>query len=155
MRLFYRQFENTMKYLQNCIHFLHELQEMLSREDVIKVHSLLHHQLCAPVFGDILCYAMLVALQNWQIIGNFLQLYLKYVFHILGCLLSVSKGTRWRISFWHCATSRKVAALIPCDLNFSVALWLWCQFSLQQQWVPRIFCGSKDGRRLGLTTLPL
>ena len=34
-------------------------------------------------------------------------------------------------------------------------LWLWCQFSLQQQWVPGIFCGSKDGRRLGLTTLPL
>jgi len=52
-----------MKYLQNRIHFLHEGQEMLSREDAIKVHSLLHHQLCAPVFGDMLCYALLGALE--------------------------------------------------------------------------------------------
>jgi hypothetical protein len=49
------QFENVMERLQNCIHFLHEGQEILSHKYAIKLHSLLHHQLRAPVVGDILC----------------------------------------------------------------------------------------------------
>jgi len=61
---FDRQFENIMKYLRNCIHFLHEGQEILTREDAIKVHSLLHHQLYTPIFGDMLCYTQLGTLQN-------------------------------------------------------------------------------------------
>ena len=88
-------------------------------------------------------------------IRSFSWALLMYVFHLLGCLLSVSRGTRWRISLRHCATSRKVEALIPCDLTFPAALWMWSRLSLQQRWIPGIFCGSKDGRCLGLTTLPL
>jgi hypothetical protein len=53
---FYKQIENVMKHLQNCIQFLHEGQAVSSRKHAIKLHSLLHHQLSATV-GDMLCYA--------------------------------------------------------------------------------------------------
>jgi hypothetical protein len=33
-------------------------------------------------------------------------------------------------------------------------LWPWSRFSLQQKWVPGIFLGVEDGRRVKLKTLP-
>jgi hypothetical protein len=117
-----------MKHLQNCIHFLHEGQEILSSKDGIKLHSLLHHQFSAPVFGDILCYAMLCyAMLCYAMLCNamqcyampcyawctskltnnrsFLELYWCMFSSFYGCLLSVSRGTRWRFWLWHCATN--------------------------------------------------
>jgi hypothetical protein len=55
----------------DCIHVLHERQEILSRKDGIKLHSLLHYQLRHQYFET--RYAMRDALQNWQIIGHFLS----------------------------------------------------------------------------------
>ena len=58
--------------------------------------------------------------------------------------------TRWRSWLRHCATTRKVAGLIPVDiigfftfLMLSVALWPWDRL-----------LGGNGGRCLGLTTLP-
>lgn len=54
---FYRQVKNFIKRLQNCSALLQQQREIGTREDAIKIHSLLLHQLSAPVFKPMLLYA--------------------------------------------------------------------------------------------------
>ncbi|XP_071573952.1 uncharacterized protein [Temnothorax nylanderi] len=54
---FYRQVKNFIKRLQNCSFSLQQQREIGTREDAIKIHSLLLHQLSAPVFQPMLLYA--------------------------------------------------------------------------------------------------
>lgn len=54
---FYRQVKNFIKKLQNCPTLLQQQREIGAREDAIKIHSLLLHQLSAPVFKPMLLYA--------------------------------------------------------------------------------------------------
>ena len=54
---FYRQVKNFLKRLQNAPTLLQEKREIASREDVIKIHSLILHQLNAPVFLLMIKYA--------------------------------------------------------------------------------------------------
>ncbi|EFN69938.1 hypothetical protein EAG_08383, partial [Camponotus floridanus] len=42
---------------QNCPTLLNQQREIGTREDAIKIHSLLLHQLCAPVFKSMILYA--------------------------------------------------------------------------------------------------
>jgi hypothetical protein len=42
----------------------------------------------------------------------------------------------------------------PFNIILPVALWPWVLFSLWEKWVPGIFSWGKDGRCIGLTTLP-
>jgi len=47
---FYRQVKDVVKKIQNASDVLKEQLEIASHEDAIKIHSLTHHQLSAPVF---------------------------------------------------------------------------------------------------------
>lgn len=55
---FYRQVKQFIKRLQNCIYFFQNQREISSREDGIKIHSLLHHQISAPIFQPMLKYRL-------------------------------------------------------------------------------------------------
>lgn len=54
---FYRQIKNFIKRLQNAPTLLQQRREISSREDSIKIHSLILHQLNAPVFVPMIQYA--------------------------------------------------------------------------------------------------
>ena len=54
---FYRQIKNFIKRLQNCSYLIKREQEIASREDALKINSVLHHQLSAPIFKEMLHYA--------------------------------------------------------------------------------------------------
>ncbi|XP_044583973.1 uncharacterized protein LOC123264637 isoform X2 [Cotesia glomerata] len=47
---FYRQVKNFIKRLQSTAELLDKNYEIHSREDCIKIHSIIHHQLSAPIF---------------------------------------------------------------------------------------------------------
>lgn len=47
--------------LQNCPYLLEVKREITSREDAIKIHSLIHYQLSAPIYHDMLKYAWYAA----------------------------------------------------------------------------------------------
>ena len=46
-----------IKYIQNSVYLLEEDQELSSREDAIKIHALIHNQLAAPIFRNMIQYA--------------------------------------------------------------------------------------------------
>lgn len=54
---FYRQVKNFIKRLQNASVLLKQKREITTREDIIKIHSLLLHQLRAPIFTSMIQYA--------------------------------------------------------------------------------------------------
>ncbi|XP_020292188.1 uncharacterized protein LOC109858896 [Pseudomyrmex gracilis] len=54
---FYRQVNNFIKRLQNCSTLIEQNREITSHEDCIKIHSIIHHQLSAPSFQNMLQYA--------------------------------------------------------------------------------------------------
>ena len=54
---FFRQVKNFIKKLQNSTDAIQANRELNTREDAIKIHSLIHHQLSATVFKDMLIYA--------------------------------------------------------------------------------------------------
>lgn len=58
---FYRQVKNLIKKLQNSSYLIEQDREITSREDCIKIQSLVHHQLSAPIFHDMLQYAWFAA----------------------------------------------------------------------------------------------
>lgn len=54
---FYRQVKNFIKRLQNSSHLIEQNREITSREDCLKIHSIVHHQLSSPVFENMIKYA--------------------------------------------------------------------------------------------------
>lgn len=73
---FFRQVKNFIKRLQNCSDVLRENRSLSTREDAIKIHSLIHHQLSAPDFQDMIKYAWFSAklLPKRTIFGNVNQI---------------------------------------------------------------------------------
>ena len=56
---FYRQVKNFIeKKQQNCSQLIEENWEINSREDSIKIQSIVHHQLASPIFPEIIKYAL-------------------------------------------------------------------------------------------------
>ena len=54
---FYRQVKNFIKKIQNCSQLIEENREINSREDSIKIRSIVHHQLASPIFSEMIKYA--------------------------------------------------------------------------------------------------
>lgn len=54
---FHRQVKLLIKRLQSNVVLIREDREINSREDCIKIHSLVHHQLGAAIFKDMIRYA--------------------------------------------------------------------------------------------------
>lgn len=58
---FYRQVKNLIKHLQNAAYLIEKNREINSREDCIKIQSIVHHQLSSPIFDKIIRYAWYAA----------------------------------------------------------------------------------------------
>jgi len=58
---FYRQVKILLKRLQHASHLLLHQRELTSREDSIKLHAIIHHQLSSPIFQPMLTYAWFAA----------------------------------------------------------------------------------------------
>lgn len=54
---FFRQIKNFIKKLQNSAEVIQTKRQLSTREDAIKIHSLIHYQLSAPIFKDMIKYA--------------------------------------------------------------------------------------------------
>jgi hypothetical protein len=54
---FFRQVKNFIKQIQDCTHILQQNRQLSSREDAIKIHSLIHSQLSSDVFNNMIKYA--------------------------------------------------------------------------------------------------
>ncbi|XP_076302087.1 uncharacterized protein LOC143220302 [Lasioglossum baleicum] len=54
---FFRQVKNLIKRLQNCSYLIQHKREINSREDCIKIQSIVHHQLSSPIFANMIHYA--------------------------------------------------------------------------------------------------
>jgi len=54
---FYRQVKNLIKRIQNCAYLVENNREINSREDCIKIQSIVHHQLSSPIFNDMIRFA--------------------------------------------------------------------------------------------------
>lgn len=54
---FFRQVKIIVKKLHNCTQLLQEGRQINKREDAIKINALVHHQLSAPIFRNMLKYA--------------------------------------------------------------------------------------------------
>lgn len=54
---FYRQVKNLIKRMQNCAYLIEIDREINSREDCIKIQSIVHHQLSSPIFKKMIKYA--------------------------------------------------------------------------------------------------
>ncbi|XP_070171198.1 uncharacterized protein [Polyergus mexicanus] len=58
---FYRQVKNFIRRMQNAPALLKDQREIAPREDAIKIHSIVHHQLSAPIFFPMLKYSWFAA----------------------------------------------------------------------------------------------
>ena len=58
---FYRQIKISIKKLQHCTYVIENQRELTQREDALKIHSLLHHQISAPIFRPMILYAWYAA----------------------------------------------------------------------------------------------
>ncbi|GFY70869.1 HTH CENPB-type domain-containing protein [Trichonephila inaurata madagascariensis] len=58
---FYRQVKNFIKHLQNSAFLIEQNREINSREDCIKIQSIVHHQLSSPIFEKMIRYAWYAA----------------------------------------------------------------------------------------------
>ena len=54
---FYSHVKNLIKKIQNCSQLIEENREINSREDCIKIQSIVHHQLFSPIFSKMIKYA--------------------------------------------------------------------------------------------------
>ena len=54
---FYGQVKNLIKNLQNCFYLIENKRQINSREDSIKIQSIVHHQLSSPIFEKMIRYA--------------------------------------------------------------------------------------------------
>lgn len=54
---FFRQVKVLIKSLQNCVVLLEQKRHLTSREDAIKIHAIIHHQLSAEIFSNMIKYA--------------------------------------------------------------------------------------------------
>jgi len=54
---FFRQVKNFIRRIQNSVEVLQQNRQLSSREDAIKIHSLIHSQLSAGAFTDMIEYA--------------------------------------------------------------------------------------------------
>uniref|UniRef100_A0ABD2WB24 DDE-1 domain-containing protein n=1 Tax=Trichogramma kaykai TaxID=54128 RepID=A0ABD2WB24_9HYME len=54
---FHRQIKIFIKELQNSTFLLEQQKQINTREDCLKIHSLIHNQVSAPIFNDMITYA--------------------------------------------------------------------------------------------------
>lgn len=73
---FFRQVKIFLKKIQNAPELLKEKRELTSREDIIKIHSLILHQLRSPKFTAMIQYAWFASklIENREIFLNVNQL---------------------------------------------------------------------------------
>lgn len=98
----HRQMKYLLKRLQNCTYLMEENRQINSREDCIKIHSLIHRQLSAPVFKNMIQYSWFSAklIEERDIYMN--------VIDALFSFPKTSKCSCSRLGFIKCAWCRSI-----------------------------------------------